>query len=60
MQDIRSKVDTDGWTADLRTAWDAADADFLPVPGASGTGPVPRRRIGPICQSCGMIRPPAS
>lgn len=28
MQEIRTSVDTDGWTAELRTAWDAAEADL--------------------------------
>lgn len=29
MQEIRSQVDTDGWTAELRANWDAADADLV-------------------------------
>lgn len=29
MQEIRTSVDTDGWTTELRTNWDAADADLV-------------------------------
>jgi HK97 family phage major capsid protein len=29
MQEIRTAVDTDGWSAELRQKWDSADADLL-------------------------------
>ncbi|HRW39141.1 MAG TPA: hypothetical protein P5254_15690, partial [Aquihabitans sp.] len=28
MQEIRTSVDTDGWTPELRTAWDRAEGDL--------------------------------
>lgn len=31
MQEIRTTVDTDGWTPELRSSWDKADADLVTV-----------------------------
>lgn len=40
MQEIRTAVDTDGWTAELRSAWDAAETDL----GSTETGIEDHRR----------------